>query len=368
MRKGLIPAATAMLFAISTAASAQSSVTLSGRIDAGFAYLNQVQTAPGVTASRFAMESGDWGVGMLNFSGTEDLGGGMKTIFFLSDSLKATTGVAGAQDRKSWVGLSDDNYGTIKFGRDLFISNGIALFDPYLQEEFSAASLVRNRNGEQTNNNVTYLSPSYRGLDFAAQYSLGGEAGNWNGTTFGSYGRSDGVQLTYRAGNVDVRAIYDELRDANGQLSNVMAYSREFIVGGNLRAGKFTFQGAFTRMDAPDTLPGLAKTASHYWLGTNFQASPELVLTAGAYYINVGGGSGDATHDAHGNATMYEVASTYYLSKSTFLYTNLAYVRNSSNATFSLEPNNPGLNNSNSDNPLPGRAQTGAYFGINHSF
>ncbi|MDE1179330.1 porin [Paraburkholderia sp.] len=369
MRKaGWLPGSAALLCALSTTASAQSNVTLSGRIDSGFAYLNQVQTGSGTSTSRFSAQSGDWGTGMLNFSGTEDLGNGFKTIFILSRSLKAVTGTAGAQNRKSWVGLSNDRYGTIKFGRDLFISNGVSAIDPFVQELFGSASLVRGRNWQQTNNNIGYLSPSYRGFDVAGQYSLGGEAGNWNGTTTGSYGRSDGLQLTYRAGLVDIRAIYDEMRDANGHFSNVFTASREFTIGANVHLGPFIIQGAATRMIASDTPGGLASTANHYWLGTNYQVSPYLLLTVGAYHIDVGNGAGNATHDAHGHATMYVIGSTYNLSKRTFLYATGGYVRNSAGSTFSLEPNNPGMNNSNLDNPLPGKSQLGAYFGINHSF
>jgi len=367
-KAGWIPGAAVALCAFSTAASAQSSVTLSGRIDAGFAYMNNVQTSPGVTASRFGMQSGDWGTGMLNFSGTEDLGDGMKSLFFLSRSLKAITGTAGSVDRKSWVGLSKDNYGTIKFGRDLFISNGVSAFDPFVQEEFSSASLVRGRTWQQTNSNIGYLSPSYHGFDLAAQYSMGGEAGNWNGTTTGLYGRSDGVQLTYRSGLFDVRAIYDELRDANGQFSNVFTASREFILAANLRLGQFLIQGAATRMLAPDTKAGLSSTANHYWLGASYQATPEFLVTLAAYHVDVGNGAGDATHDAQGHATLYQIGTMYNLSKRTFLYANVGYLRNSANATFSLEPNNPGLNNGNLDNPLPGHSQLGSYMGINHSF
>ena len=42
----------------------------------------------------------------------------------------------------------------------------------------------------------------------------------------------------------------------------------------------------------------------------------------------------------------------------------VATVRNSNNADFSLEANLPG----NADNPLPGHSQSGVYAGIEHSF
>lgn len=349
-------------------AAAQTSVTFSGRVDAGFAYLSKVQTSPGVTASRFSAQNGDWGVGMFNFSGTEDLGDGNKAIFIISDAVKAMTGMAGASFRKSFVGLSNNDLGTIKLGRDLFISNGVTMIDPFVQELFGSASLVRGRNWQQTNSNITYLSPSFGGFDIALQNSVPGQPGNFNAGAPGGFGRTDGIQLTYKSNLFDIRAIYDEMRDSNGRFSNVFTSSKELVVGANLRVDKFVIQGAVTRMVAADTPAGLAKTANHYWLGFNYVATPALLLTAGAYHIDVGNGNADATHDGHGHATIFEVGSTYNLSKRTFLYATAGYLKNGAHSTFSLEPNSPGLNNNNLDNPLPGHTQVGSYIGINHSF
>lgn len=358
----------AILASATGLAAAQSTVTFSGRVDGGFAYLNQVQTSPGVTASRFGMQNGDWGVGMINVTGVDNLGGGNKAIFVISDAVKIMTGMAGASFRKSFVGLSSTDLGTIKLGRDLFISNGVTMIDPFVQELFGSASLVRGRNWQQTNSNITYLSPSYNGFDVALQNSVPGQPDNFNAGTPGGFGRTDGIQLTYQSALFDVRAIYDEMRDSNGQFSNVFTSSKELVIGGNLRINKFIIQGAVTRMVAPDTPAGLAKTANHYWLGFNYGMTPALLLTAGVYRIDVGNGNANATHDGHGHATMFELGGTYNLSKRTFLYANVGYLKNGANATFSLEPNNPGLNNNNLDNPLPGRTQVGSYVGINQSF
>ncbi|WP_267478967.1 MULTISPECIES: hypothetical protein [unclassified Burkholderia] len=43
-------------------------------------------------------------------------------------------------------------------------------------------------------------------------------------------------------------------------------------------------------------------------------------------------------------------------------------MRNASGSNFSAANNNPGMDNDNLANPLPGRSRTGANIGINHSF
>jgi predicted porin len=328
----------------------------------------QSSVTPSGPHSVFSTQGGYWGTSMLNMNGTEELGGGNRAFFFLSQGFNVTTGTQASSYRKSFVGLSSDRYGSVKLGRDLFIANGVAAYDPFVQEQFSSGSLVHNRNGQKTSNNVSYQTPSYAGFDLYSQYSLSGQAGNFNGGVAGGYGRSDGVQLTYRTPLFDIRAIFDEMRDINGHFSNVFTSSREYMVGSNVHFGNLTLQGMYSLMDAPDTPAGLARRATHIWFGANYLATPALQLTGAVYRIMVGDGAADATHDGHGHATLFEIGSTYSLSKRTFLYATAGYVRNGSASTFSVEPNNPGLNNSNLANPTPGRSQTGFYTGINHSF
>ncbi|ABI88295.1 hypothetical protein [Burkholderia ambifaria] len=43
-------------------------------------------------------------------------------------------------------------------------------------------------------------------------------------------------------------------------------------------------------------------------------------------------------------------------------------MRNASDSNFSVANNNPGTDDDNLANPLPGRSQTGVNIGINHSF
>lgn len=96
--------------------------------------------------------------------------------------------------------------------------------------------------------------------------------------------------------------------------------------------------------------------------------TPALSLRGAAYYVHVGSGAGDATHDPSGHASMFALGGAYSLSKRTLLYATVAHVRNASGSNFSVENDNPGTDNDNLANPLPGRSQTGVNVGINHSF
>ncbi|HEX5785343.1 MAG TPA: porin, partial [Burkholderiaceae bacterium] len=113
MNKSLIALA---VLATSSAAMAQSSVTLYGRVDLSVGGLKELGKgsqsqmfqggAGGLTTSR-------WGV-----RGAEDLGGGLKAVFKLEQRLNATTGEiqAPAFKAESSVGLSGD-FGKVVAGR-----------------------------------------------------------------------------------------------------------------------------------------------------------------------------------------------------------------------------------------------------------
>lgn len=86
----------------------------------------------------------------------------------------------------------------------------------------------------------------------------------------------------------------------------------------------------------------------------------------GGYYVKVGDGGGDASHDPSGHAMMYVLGTTYNLSKRTFLYGAVAYVRNGGNSNFSLLATPRDATSGTS--PMTGESQTGAYVGMMHTF
>ncbi|MFL9962787.1 porin [Paraburkholderia sediminicola] len=383
MKKALLAAA---LMSAGVVAHAQSSVTLYGRLDAGIEYMSGVPSGANVNGAatqsnnRFRAESGDWGTSLWGLKGVEDIGGGNKVLFQLEGSFNTMTGAGpgggGLFNRWATVGLANDQYGTFTMGRMLFISNGVWDFDPFGQSNWSSASLVRGRNWPQSSNNFAYQSPKIAGFDFYGQYALS-NATNWNGNGTTPQGREAGAQITYTNSLFQIRGMYDEIRNPlNGGLygpqvgtintantdGGVFSASREYSAMFNVFLGQFKIQGAYQAVrsaGATGVLPGQPTTLDHEWGGVTWQATPAAALIAAVYHVNGNNGAG--------NATIYTIGGSYNLSKRTLLDLQAATVRNSRNANFGLNANNPGLATA-TDNPLPGRAQSGVYAGIQHSF
>jgi predicted porin len=349
---------------------AQSSVTLYGRLDAGIEYMSGLANGNGGSTSRWRAESGDWGTSLWGLKGTEDLGGGNKAVFHLEGGFNTMTGAFGSNgtiwNRYATVGLSNDRYGTLLLGRELAIANGVWDFDPFGQTNWSSASLARGRNWITNSNNISYQSPQFQGFDVYGQYSLS-NATNWNGNGTTPAGRADGIQLTYTNAYFQVRGIYDEARDANGQLSDVFSYSREYFAGLNIFLGQFKLQAVYQSSHADSAAPannGVTST-QQVWGGVTWQATPAASLIAAVYHVNANHGGG--------NANIYTIGGSYNLSKRTLLDLQVAQVRNSKNANFGLEANSAGsggpiTGGGYNDNPQNGHTQTGVYAGMQHLF
>ncbi len=123
MQKKIIALAIAGL---SSAAFAQSTVTISGNMDMGYQNTNTQTAANGKDTQQQWAGNGS-STSTIVFQGTEDLGGGLKAGFFLASDYtagaqQATTAVAGATpfanqlfNSQNFLSLSG-NFGTVKFG------------------------------------------------------------------------------------------------------------------------------------------------------------------------------------------------------------------------------------------------------------
>jgi predicted porin len=109
----------AVALVASTAAMA-ADVTVSGRLDYGYASDNSS------TSSQTGLQGGLLAPNFFNVGGSEDLGGGLKASFNWSNIIVGS-GIANAQ---SWVGV-DGEMGGIKLGKvvDSFWGSGVANFD-----------------------------------------------------------------------------------------------------------------------------------------------------------------------------------------------------------------------------------------------
>jgi predicted porin len=117
MKKSLFAIAAVTAFA--GAAQAQSSVTVYGVVDVGYAGGNaRASTATTVNNATFSMlqASGGLSSNRLGFRGVEDLGGGTSAKFVLETSLQANTDAWTPTWRQAWAGLAQKGLGEARIG------------------------------------------------------------------------------------------------------------------------------------------------------------------------------------------------------------------------------------------------------------
>jgi predicted porin len=387
------------LFAATAAASAsaQSSVTLYGIVDNGLSYESGLPHG-----HVFGAESGGWAQSRFGLKGGEDLGGGTKAIFQLESRLNTQNGTfanGSFFEGQATVGLHNDRWGQLKLGNmgSAEISQYSGDVDPQSTKKYAIGTLVRGRIFSQAGNGAEYLSPTFGGFSVQGQYDLTNST-KWNSGTPGSapgqlgsssglgsaQGRTDGLKLMYQHQGLFWQATYDEVRDANGQFSNVYLASRSILTGASYVIGPVTAYVGYQHLSAPDAsnagyfgtatpsaLPSgasLPTAVNHEWLGAIWQATPAVAVSGAVYHANANRGNG--------NATLYTLGANYSLSKRTLLYTELGYVRNSSTSNLGLDSGLYGANSNNdpvngstsSTNPDYGKSQFGVIAGVATQF
>ena len=219
MKKTLIVAAI-LASAVGTAAHAQSSVTLYGLVDAGYLYSKTEGQA-----SRNALDSGGQSESRFGIRGTEDLGGGLKANFLLESGINVddgTTSQGGLFNRQAWVGLSSNQFGELRLGRQFIL--GSAFFtsiDPFgtTFRQAGIGSTIIGANQVRNNNTAMYFSPNFAGFQGAIGYSFSREnqevAGNGNNS------RAITTGLRYQNGPIEAAVTYDRLDPAGGGANGI---------------------------------------------------------------------------------------------------------------------------------------------------
>jgi len=216
MKKSLL--ALAALTAFAGAASAQSSVTLFGIVDAGFARLSAGgKSITGVTNS--GINSSRLGV-----RGVEDLGGGLQAGFWLEGQLyndvgqgaNTTTGLN--FQRRSTVSLMGTSFGEIRIGRDYTPTFwNTTVYDPFGTNGVGqaltpgmASSYGNGTNAVRANNSVSYFLPgNLGGFQGQFQYAFGENVSG--GVKTNNY---YGFRLGYAGGPVSAHVAYGKTEGA----------------------------------------------------------------------------------------------------------------------------------------------------------
>lgn len=206
MKKSLL--ALAVLGAFAGAASAQSSVTLYGKLDLGFA------KAAGSADKQVA----DGSSSRVGFRGVEDLGGGLKALFQFEHRFNPDTGTV--TNTAFWHGLSTvglgGSFGTVNLGRQYtaafsLITNVIDPFGGDTVAGLRGESLTKSVARLRTDNSVRY-DGAFGGLKVAADIAE---------TPAGGVDRPYSVAAQYAAGPFMVAASYDNPTGANDNLATL---------------------------------------------------------------------------------------------------------------------------------------------------
>ena len=341
-RVALSSLAIAMLAAAS-AAHAQSSVTLYGIIDVGIGYTHNTAVAKSATnnsgnaSTQVGFNNGTLSGSRWGLKGTEDLGGGLSTIFQLENGFSPTTGgfsSAGVEfNRQAYVGLSSTSYGTITFGRQYDPTVDMVqplTEDNYFGSIFGTPGDVDNYdNNFRVSNTVKYVSPTFNGLQFEGIYGLGGVAGSI------SSGQSYGAGVSYTNGGLGLAAAYFSAKTSssttftsttdNGTFGSVVnsgfAQSNTLNigrVGGQYAFGPFTAGGSYSNVRYKPVsafVAGNSKT-EEFNSGAvflNYNLTPAALVGIGYNLTRSSGVSGATYHEV-------SLGSDYNLSKRTDVY------------------------------------------------
>lgn len=203
MKKSLL--ALAVLGAFAGAASAQSSVTLYGKVDLGV----------GKTAGSTDKQVMDGSGSRVGLRGSEDLGGGLKALFGFEHRFSPDTGAQGGSvmwNGYSTVGLGGA-FGSVNLGRQYTAAFSLAQnsFDPFGGDTVGGlrgASLTGTVARIRTENSLRY-DGAFGGLKIAADIAE---------TPAGGVDRPYSVAAQYAAGPVLVGISYDNPTGVNDNL------------------------------------------------------------------------------------------------------------------------------------------------------
>ena len=344
MKKSLIALA---VLAASGAAMAQSSVTLFGTVDTGFAYVDNASGNDSV----YGLSTSGNAASRLGFRGVEDLGGGLKAGFWLEGEIFGDNGnAAGFNFRnRSTVSLAG-GFGEVRLGRELTpVYSKFISYDVFGQVgigQFMGWSnwygTKDDADGVRSSNMISYYTPNFSGFTAGLGYGFDEQ-------TSGKAGRYVGGYVAYENGPLGVAVSYDQRNLAAGVDRNALTVAGSY----NLNVVKLNAIVQQTKDDVPGASD---RKVNAYALGASAPVGAGEVKLQYALYDQKAIDS---------KAHQISLGYVHKLSKRTALYGTVAYLKNKDASNLSLAAKNLG---SNLTGPGKGENQTGVQLGIRHSF
>lgn len=298
------------------------------RVDAGLQMVTNAYNS-GKEGTLVNGGGNDWGTSMFGINGDWALDADTKAVYKLEsgfNSQNADLNGEGFFNRRAYVGLSNDEFGTVLIGKDLFIDNDIWGYDPMGQQNLSTATLVYGRSWNQVDQMVEYRSPSLAGLKVGAQVSFEKNSPNTQGAYSTRLSDVWGVDGQYNIGNLNVLAVYDVIKGYSGYTS-LYGDSKEAIFAANYTMGPVEGYGGYQILSAPQATSG-GSHAGMLWLGAAWTISPKVTVEGGWFHTKVNRGVG--------SADVYTAGMQYYFRPTVFWYGTVGEIVNKGQNNFNL--------------------------------
>jgi predicted porin len=342
LKRTLVSAA---LLALSAGAAQAQSVTLYGRVDAGFQY----QSKTGANGDSLSeLHNGGILPSIWGIRGSEDLGGGLKAVFNLEGDFDSGTGASNRGTgtgldkspfaRSANVGLAGD-WGKVLLGRQYSVAllADLAVDPRGFKESLSSLSSYAltqvevngsNTLGIFTSNAISY-SNNFGPVAVGVAYGFGEQAGST------SKAATTAIGVTY-AGPITVSGSYQQIK---GVVSSDDKTQR-FSIGVAVPFDAFTFKGYYANAKEDVAGSEFSKT-DNFGIGVDYAWNAQNTLTA-AYYN--GKEKNQLARDkvaplvapgtnTDGKTSSFVLSNDYALSKRTTIYAQYAYVDRGNGAT-----------------------------------
>ena len=309
MKKTLLALAA---IAASSAAFAQSSVTLYGVVDASLESVKGDDTVTRVSSDNLASSR-------LGFKGTEDLGNGLKANFVLESNMKMDTGANGGGstrffDRAAWVGVAG-GFGELRLGRQDtsigLLAGNSSILGAQGYDDLKIAKTFSGDAYRRTDNAITYILPKFvDGLSAQVQYSTQA-SGAENTDKLGSH---YGLNVQYAASGFSAGLGYIQAKNSNTvDDTGLLAY-----LGYDFGVAKLS--GYFEQ----DKRDGMAEKLQVLGARVDVPFGKDFKLQASVAQVK----DQEMTANNEDDATIIALKGVYALSKRTSVYALFTNVKN----------------------------------------
>ena len=362
---------TLVALAATAATGAFAQVAITGNIDLGIASVNSQTLTSNVTG----LSNNGISTSSLGFSGSEDLGGGLRAGFKLEATIQANnastldtaipTGASAMGsywsgtpfNSESFISLSG-GFGTVRAGvpnSAMFRAQGAsqpfgtALGSGYsgtfsrlgYVQGYSVSDYLGTPSGSgstlrltRMQNTIQYESPTMNGLSFMAEYAMQ----NDNATSTTAFATNSpefmGLLVNYSAGPLALAASYNTVKagtndiaaglNTAGALATAALAANQNVaytfLGGNYKLGNNTFYAGTTYVKASDSTEDSTSwnLAYKYALNANVDVIANVInKSSGLALLNADSQTGRAVNT---NSRLMAVGADYRLSKRTNLY------------------------------------------------